>query len=956
MSNGGERTRSLSLCGIFFLSGASALIFETLWFQRAGLAFGNSVWASALVLSSFMAGLALGNGLSARMGKRVREPEKLYAYAELIVGIVGMAVVAFLPQLGSALAPLFRSLAPEPVALNAIRLGLSFLLLMVPATAMGMTLPLLVKALLKGTAREGHLGVALGRLYGWNTLGAVAGALVGETILIGAMGIMGTGAVAAFLNVIAAVVALKLTRRKATQGAPHPVVVSMRNPLSRRAHGLLAASFLSGAILLALEVVWFRFLQLFLPGTTLTFSIMLSVVLLGIGLGGLIASRWFRKNANAHIHASSIALALGILALATYATFDFTLGDAPVVRMGGAESQSGLVICFFLMFPVSLLSGILYALLGHALHEEIARGGEAHPIRSTGLATMANTIGATFGPLLAGFLLIPLCGTELSLFVLAVAYTAIAALTWHTASRHFTRSASITRFLLASVVAMTAIFFPFQRIESYMQVASAKYRQDGSEVVAVREGVIETLQYLEKGFAGEPLYHRLVTNSYSMSGTHVHGKRYMKYYVYWPMAVHPEPREALLISFGTGSTARALADARELEHIDIVDISPEILEMADVVFPNGNNPLQDPRVDTHIEDGRFFLQTSDKRFDIITSEPPPLKMAGVVNLYTEEYFQLVHDRLAAGGIATYWLPVIQLSEEETKAICHAWLNVFGTEATLWSGCGLDWMLVGTRAGQARAKEGRFIEQWSEPHIRDELLKLGFEDPGQIGATFLMGSEGMFSWTNETEPLVDNYPQRLSTHLVADRDSLATYQTIMNTEATQRRFLASMYIRRVWPQSMLERSVGYFPIQGVLNEITTAGPDSMSSGSLDLGFLHHLLSETEVKTPILWAFGSGWDEQNIIERQTTRNPTVLADDTGVAYQRAIGALADRDYVLAEQLLAESAAHMLELRLYLLCISNREVEARSLVSENNKRFGTGFLDWITRTGGFDPRQEV
>ena len=948
MSSGGaERTKSRVLCGVFFLSGASALLFENLWFRRAGLAFGNSVWASALVLSSFMGGLALGNGIAARIGRRVRHPEKLYAAAELAIAIVGIAVVALLPRLGELFTPLFRSLSDEFLALNALRLGLSFLLLLIPATAMGLTLPLLVKALLQDSRQQ--LGPALGRLYGWNTLGAVVGALAGEWVLVEALGLFGTASVAALLTLVAAVVALKSAERDPEDEPLHPIVATPRSPLSPRARALLTASFLSGTFLLALEVVWFRFLQLFLPGTTRIFAAMLAVVLLGIGLGGLFASRWFVRNARAHHHTGLVALSTGLLAMASYAAFGTVLEGGSIASLGSASAGREWILSLALMFPTTLASGALFTLLGHALHEEIKRVGQANETRSTGLATMANTLGATLGPLLAGFFLIPRIGAELSFLVVGIGYFAVFLLLWRGAVLPLRR---IPATLITASFCAAAVLFPFGRMDALMEASSAKYREDGSSVVAVREGVVETLQYLERDFAGEPLYHRLVTNSYSMSGTHAYGKRYMKYYVYWPIAVHPEPREALLISFGTGSTAKALVDSRELEHIDVVDISPEILEMADVVFPKGDNPLRDRRVKTHVEDGRFFLQTSGTRYDLITSEPPPLKMAGVVNLYTQEYFQLLHDRLAPGGVATYWLPVIQLSEDEAKAVCRAWLEVFGEEATLWSGCGLDWMLVGTRDLKGPLREGRFLEQWNDAVVGPELRKLGFEDPGQIGATFLFGAQDLLAWTEGIPPLVDDRPQRLSSELVADRDSMARYHELMGYEAAQKRFLASRYVRERWPESLLHRSLEYFPVQGVLNDVTAAGPDRMTSGSLDFGFLHHVLTRTEVKTPVLWAFGSGVDEQEIVARLAPEERT----SPEVTYQRAIGALAERRYVDAEGLLASSRPDMLELRLYLLCVGRDENAARRLVAANPGALPQGFLDWLTQTVGFDPRREA
>src|SRR5438045_839362 len=176
------------LSAILFLSGIGALIFETLWLRLSGLTFGNSIWAAALILSSFMAGLALGTGLAATLKLR-RRPLYVYAALEIAVAIFGCAIVLVLPSLGQWLRPVFQTLWNHDLALNTLRFSLSFAILLVPTTAMGLTLPVLINdPILRGQ----EFGRAVGNLYGFNTLGAVAGALLGEGILVRAFGLHGT--------------------------------------------------------------------------------------------------------------------------------------------------------------------------------------------------------------------------------------------------------------------------------------------------------------------------------------------------------------------------------------------------------------------------------------------------------------------------------------------------------------------------------------------------------------------------------------------------------------------------------------------------------------------------------------------------------------------------------------------------------------------------------------------
>ena len=256
---------------IFFLSGAAALLFETLWFRLVGLSLGNSIWSASLVLGAFMGGMALGNALTARLGNRISRPILLYVGLELVIGLVGALLVFALPEFPKLLGPMLGGLAAIPWLLNLVRLTMAFAVLVIPAIAMGATLPVLVHAL---TRVEPNFGASLGRLYGWNTLGAMLGAIASEALLIKWLGILGSGFFALVLNFAAALIALRLSRSFEADIAPNDALVTSPN-LSARGYRYLGVAFLSGAIMLAFEVVGFRFLLLSHDGTSLIFAVML---------------------------------------------------------------------------------------------------------------------------------------------------------------------------------------------------------------------------------------------------------------------------------------------------------------------------------------------------------------------------------------------------------------------------------------------------------------------------------------------------------------------------------------------------------------------------------------------------------------------------------------------------------------------------------------------------------
>src|SRR6478735_3489948 len=291
------------LCGVLFLSGTGALIFETLWLRLSGLAFGNSTWAAALILSSFMAGLALGNALAASSRIRRWRPLHFYVVLELFVACFGCTIVFGLPVIGDLMRPVWQMLWNYQPTLLGLRFVVSFLILLVPTTAMGLTLPVLIE---DPMLRQTNFGRAIGFLYGSNTLGAVVGAVLGEAYLIGAFGLHGTSLAAAAAVCIAAAIALLVARFGAARyvadfKGTDPAARS-KFPLSfgasyRRPWRLLFVSFGTGVILLGLEVIWFRFLRLYVVSLATAFAVMLAVVLAGIGLGGIGAGAISRRSA-----------------------------------------------------------------------------------------------------------------------------------------------------------------------------------------------------------------------------------------------------------------------------------------------------------------------------------------------------------------------------------------------------------------------------------------------------------------------------------------------------------------------------------------------------------------------------------------------------------------------------------------------------------------------------------
>ena len=925
------------------LSGAAGLIFETVWFHRAGLVFGSSVWSTSMVLSSFMGGLTIGAALVARYGYRVRRLLLGYAAAEAMVALSGIAITLLLPAFTNIAARLALSQG-DAWSANAGRFLAGFAILLVPATAMGTTLPLLAASL----TRAGQVfGPALGWIYGWNTLGAVAGTLGAELILVPRLGVGGSAWFAAALCAAAAAGGWRLGLggwRLEARGWEADVLgdIAGVQRSNRTAAWFLLASFLSGAVLLALEVVWFRFLTMFVLSTTLAAAVMLAVVLASIAAGGLIASAWLSRSPLAWRHLPTLACASGVGVVGAYAGFQWVTSGVQI-----ADWPRTVWLACTLTAPASILSGALFTFTGAAVATSFREGA-----RSAGSVVLANTAGSMCGPLLATFVLLPRIGVEGSFLAAAIAYAVVglatlAGLPSSTARMRWSGAAGV-----AAVSAAALALFPHGLMErAYFTRIAKPYTDDGSSIVATREGPSETILLLQQQWLGEPVYTRLVTNGFSMSGTNVSALRYMRYFVYWPLAVHRGPmRNVLVICYGVGVTAGAARDIPGVEAIDIVDISRDVTAMSDAIYTADAHPLHDPRVRVHIEDGRQFLQATPRRYDLITGEPPPPRTPGAVNIYTREYFQLVHDRLADNGIATYWLPVGRPDPgTNVNAIITAFCDVFA-DCSLWNATPFDLMLAGTRGSLGPATEDDFVQPWTIPTLRARLAEVGLELPQQVGATFLGDASYLRELAASAPPLADDYPHRLLprpehpslSHPGYGRDPTVTalYEKTLDPARARTAFESSPFIRRAWPERVLAATLPYFEHQRTINGVF------WNSGRpvRDIDRLHRLLDETPLRTLPLWVMGSDIVTEAIARRHDDGSG-------GVMYVRGLTAMANRDYPGAAAAFSEAARRGLSdpalrpMLAYSLAMARRPEEARALIPAQPADQDRQFWQWLS-----------
>jgi hypothetical protein len=326
--------------------------------------------------------------------------------------------------------------------------------------------------------------------------------------------------------------------------------------------------------------------------------------------------------------------------------------------------------------------------------------------------------------------------------------------------------------------------------------------------------------------------------------------------------------------------------------MDVAEISSDVIAVNRDLHGSAS-PLADPRARLHLEDGRYFLEVTTDRFDLITGEPPPPRTPGTVNIYTREYFSLVHDRLNPGGIATYWVPVARPDPgADVDTIIRAFCDVF-EDCTLWNATPFDFMLAGSRTDAASSGPAPIAAPFANPALAAKLRDVGFERPEQIGATFLADRPALEELTSDTPPLVDDFPQRLNPSpsrpslsdpdYATDAAAQARYQDLLDPGRARDRFAASPFVRAHWPADLREATLPYFEYQRTLNRVLWEGGKPLRQ----IDDLDGLLRDTTLEQLPLWLLGSDAVKASIAASED--------DGTGAAeYGRGLTALSRRDY--------------------------------------------------------------
>jgi spermidine synthase len=704
-----------------------------------GLQFGTTAPAIATVLAAFMAGLALGNVLIGPRADRHPSPLRLYGAIELGIGVTGLGVSLLLLRGDVLLAHGATALAGAGEFRTPLRFLLFGGLMLLPATLMGGTLPVMARALV----RSGVPGRVLGRLYAVNTAGAVAGALAPDLLLIPAFGLTATAFVAAAGNLVVAALVTRVP-------APPPPPPTAPGPRAGVPRGPVLLYAISGFCAMGYEVLWSRVHHHFSMGQTASFAVLLAVFLVFLSIGSILATPLADRSPRPLATAAMLlaltgpAAFLPILAAPAWAErFNRLL---PSIRgVHRVEPLDALALALGSAVWLEALACLSMGATFPFLAAAAVREGDAG--RATGRLYAANTAAGAFGAGATGFVLLPALGVQLSLLLLAAVATLGGALALGL-QRPIRRPQGLAAAAAAVAIGTMAAGVPIDHLRG---AYFSSFHGADSRLVELREGSTTTAAVARRHRFGEPAYLLLLTPGVTMSDTQIGAQRYMGLMAHLPMAMSRDAREALLICYGVGNTARSLLTHPTLERLDVVDIAAEVLALSGrFAEVHGGDPLADERVEIFVEDGRQHLLTSGRRYDVVTSEPPPPTDAGVVNLYTREYYQAVRGALKPGGVLAQWLPLFQLTAEETTAIIAAFVAEFDHVA-LHYGYAYQWILLGSDEPLELD-----LERLESPSPRADLQRYGAHPVG-LAAERLQDDAGLRAAFGDAVPLTDDRP-------------------------------------------------------------------------------------------------------------------------------------------------------------------------------------------------------
>ncbi len=687
-----------SLIIIFFFSGIAGLIYEIVWVRFLTMFVGGSAFSISIVLTIFMAGLALGSRLAARITDRFNNPHQMlmfYGLIELLIGFYGFLFILIMSTLNPLYALVYNKLSQHYMLYNIVSATISMLVLIIPTTLMGATLPILSKYYM---ISKSNLGAKTGKLYGMNTLGGALGSLLAGIFLIHYLGVTLTLYTAIAINLIIGMLCyLYSTKHADIKNIFTTIFTKVHKQKTKYTKKTIIYLILivSGFCSMAYEVIWTKLLALLAGPTTYSFSIVLFTFIVGLALGSILFGYIADKTKNRILLLVLTQLLAAFLVLITSQIMgNSNLFFAKLLYENRnnfmlIELFKTLSLFSFMILPTMCL-GAVFPIIIKIQTENIERIGN-----TVGNIYAINTVGALFGSFCAGFLLIPLFGKNISLSILIIIQTVTACLVYvlynyKKFSFIYIGSVSIIilSFLFPRWNPTSFIHGRYLRFSSHEKLIKnnsyAKVLFKGQSIIQSEFKDPDVL-YFKDGIGGFvaacqsinslDVHDIYISSSGKMEGS-IHGDwSTMGLSAHYPLLLHPNAEDVLVIGLGTGITAGE-ALHYPIKNLDVVEISPEVVEASKYFLSVNNDFSNDPRTTLYIQDARTHLTLSNRMYDVVSSEPSNPWMAGVANLYTKEYFEKVKNHLKANGIFVQWYHAYQSDWEIYSLVGRTITSVF----------------------------------------------------------------------------------------------------------------------------------------------------------------------------------------------------------------------------------------------------------------------------------------
>ncbi|MCC7386825.1 MAG: fused MFS/spermidine synthase [Deltaproteobacteria bacterium] len=738
----------VSVC--FFLSGAAALILQVLWTRMLGHVFGATALAVSTTLTAFMGGLALGAHLAGRIAPRLKRPLLTFALLETGVGLYGLLVPSLLALMPAVQRWMGIGLGTHFIAYSLVRFVIVTLILIVPTTAMGATLPILAEGVVK-TGKD--VASKVGELFAANTFGAVAGAFSAGFVLIPTFGITVTVRIAAAIDLLVAIAVVSLWRiargerlllAAARLDTPDAVLAMLEpapaqdvTPRTQRA--ALLAFALSGGAAMSLEVLWTRAIGVVIGASTHAFTLILCTFLVGLSVGAAWMTRRIDRVTDPVRKLAWVQVAVGVLAM---------LGTVLVDRMphllaAAARSRdvtmsfiyfSNFAIAALVMLPAALALGTVMPLVVRILAPE----GADHAGPIVAKAYTLNTLGAIVGSFAGGFVLLPMLGVEHGLALAAAINLAVGALLALARPERVWRAP-----IVAAIAGVTLLLLPKWDVPSWTagmfrfylprNVYTAGWEWKG-KLLYHRDGIASTVT-VEGAEDGDgvslKVNGKVDASDYGDMPTQILSGLL-------PILAHPQAERVLVIGFGSGVTSGAVLEA-PVKSLDLVEIESAVLEASRQYFAHVNHdPFEDPRFRAIVDDGRNYLLSRDQLYDVIISEPSNPWMSGAASLFTADFFRIARARLAGEGVFLQWLQLYELAPENIQTLFSTFRSVFPYVAVFSPSARSNDTLVLGGNQPIRLDRGRIAAALEDPRLGPELHRAEIYAPEDFLGLFLAG--------------------------------------------------------------------------------------------------------------------------------------------------------------------------------------------------------------------------